>query len=153
MFSPTLLVGHPQRAGIVVAIARVVALRATQKSQTTNSPAPTETRRERIEPAIARARSVRRTALIRAEKYTRALALREHHQRVPSVVIEQHEAPRFADQIDLARGEPSHELRGSSTRRIGQAPQIRVCERNPQIATAIAATRAAKSQMTEAARH
>jgi hypothetical protein len=68
-------------------------------------------------------------------------------------MIEQHEAAGFTNQIDLVRREPSDDLRSGTTRGVDQTSQIRVGERDSQIATAIAATGAAEPQVAEAARH
>jgi len=72
---------------------------------------------------------------------------------MPRVVIEQHEAAGFADQVDFGRWQPSHEFSGSATCAVDQTLHIGVRERHAQVATAIDASGASKSQVTQAARH
>ena len=153
MLSPTSLVSGAQLVGFVVAVARVLAARCSEQAQSTDPTATPEGCRERIQPAIARPRRVHTALLILAQKNAGSALLCERHQRMPPFAIEQHQAPGFPREIDFACGHPGDDLRSRAARGVDQAPQIRIGQRNAQIAAAIAATRAAKSQMAEAARH
>jgi len=138
---------------IGVAITLVVTLSAGEQTQSANPSASPEACCEWIEAAIARARRVNATPIVGAEKDAGASLLSQHHQRVPPVVIEEHQAARFADQIDLVRLQPSYDLRGLTPCGIDQASNVRLRQRNSQIPAAVTATGAAKSQVAETARH
>jgi len=153
MLSPALFIGDAQGVWIVVPVAPIHAIRAREQPQPADPTAPPKTRRERKHPTIGRARRINRAPLIRAEKNAGPLLLSQHHQRVPGIMIEQHQAPRLADQIDLERGQPGDELRGGAPRGIHQTPKIGVRQRNPQVATTVTAAGTAKAQVAEAARH
>jgi len=110
MLRPARLIRRAQRVRIIVSVARIGAVGARQQAQPADPATRTETRREWIHPTIARSRRIHAAALIRAQENARPIALRERHQRVPTFAIEQHEAARFTNQIDLTRRQPSHEL-------------------------------------------
>ena len=110
MLRPARLIRGAKRVRIIVSVARMIAIRTSQQAQPADPTTRTETRGERIHSTIARARRIHAAALIRAEEDAPPSALRERHQRMPTLVIEQHEAARFANQIDLTRRQPSHEL-------------------------------------------
>ncbi len=98
MLSPAQLIGGTQRVWILLAIAGGIAVSAREQAQPADPSAPPETRRERIHPAIAGPRWIHAATLVAAEEEAGPALLRERHQRVPRVMIEQHEAPGFANQ-------------------------------------------------------
>ena len=94
--------------------------------------------------AIARPRRVRRAALIAPEQVTGAVLVPEHHQA--SAFPQFHEAFGLTRHIDVVGREKSDQLRGGPSGCRHQAREIVTRERNAQVATAVAASRAAKRE-------
>ena len=150
---PALSVRLTQCMRIIIPIAREIAVRTREQSQPAQSPASPKIGRERVQATIDGTRRVRLTTLVSGQEATAHGVLSQRHQRVPPGVIQQHEAPRLAYQIDRSSWHPIDDLRRVEPRRLHQTPQIHVSHGHAQITAAVAAARAAKTEMAEAARH